>query len=104
MKYCINGESCVEILHLNISYLILKSNNNVVKFHVHISPVFSCRVTYYETIKLLDPIVSTLLSEICTAAKDEMKALDPSTVGSWQRAITTSDGAWLTRGRFAPLL
>ena len=57
--------------------------------------------TYYETIKLLDPIVSTLLSEVCTAAKDEMKALDPSTVGSWQRAITTSDGTWLTRGRFS---
>ena len=27
------------------SYLSLKSKN-VIKFHVHISPIFSCRVTY----------------------------------------------------------
>ena len=39
--------------------------------------------------------------EMCCEAKEEMKSLDPSTVGSWQRAITTSDGAWLTRGQFS---
>jgi len=37
-----------------------------------------------------------MVMEMCEMAKNEMKVLDPSTVGSWQRAITTSDGAWLT--------
>ena len=53
--------------------------------------------TFYNTIKLLHPIVHSMLSEMCKEAKDEMKALDPIVVGSWQRAITTSDGVWLTR-------
>ena len=73
--------------------------SKVLKQNMGISAVNS--TTFYETIKLLDPIVATLLTEMCTAAQDEMKALDSSTVGSWQRAITTSDGAWLTRGRFS---
>ena len=73
--------------------------SKVLKQNLGISGVSSA--TFYETIKLLDPVVFTLLSEVCTAAKNEMKALDSSTVGSWQRAITTSDGAWLTRGRFS---
>ena len=57
--------------------------------------------TFYETIKLLNPIITTLLMEMCCKAKEEMKTLDPSTVGSWQRATTMSDSAWLTRGQFS---
>jgi len=57
--------------------------------------------TFYETIKMLQPIVNTMVDEMCELAKSEMKALDPATVGSWQRAITTSDGAWLTRGKYS---
>ena len=57
--------------------------------------------SFYETIKLLHPIVDTMVNEMCEMAKDEMKALSPTTVGSWQRAITSSDGAWLTRGKFS---
>ena len=50
---------------------------------------------FYETIKLLHPIVNTMVTEMCEMAKSEMKALDLSMVDSWQRIITTSDGAWL---------
>lgn len=57
--------------------------------------------TFYETIQLLHPIVDAMLMEICSKAEDEMKMLDSSMVGSWQRAITSSDGAWLTRGKFS---
>ena len=57
--------------------------------------------SFYETIKLLRPIVDTMINEMCEMAKDEIKALSPRTVGSWQRAITFSDGAWLTRGKFS---
>ena len=73
--------------------------SKVLKQHLGMSAVNS--TTFYETIKLLEPVVFNLLSEMCTVAKDEMRALDPSVVGSWQRAITTLDGAWLTRGRFS---
>ena len=38
-----------------------------------------------------------MLTELCEEAKGEMKALDPTALGSWQRAITTADGVWLTR-------
>ena len=30
-----------------------------------------------------------------------MKMLDPSKAGSWQKAVTSSDGSWLTRGKFS---
>jgi len=43
-----------------------------------------------ETIKLLDLIVNTMVTEMCEMAKSEMKALNPSTVGSWQRGTMTS--------------
>ena len=57
--------------------------------------------SFYETIKLLHPIVNTMITEMCEMAKDEMKVLSPASAGSWQRAITSSDGAWLTRGKFS---
>ena len=57
--------------------------------------------SFYDTIKLLHPIVGAMVSEMCEVAKNEMKALDPTTLGSWKRAITSSDGTWLTRGKFS---
>lgn len=45
--------------------------------------------SFYETIKLLHPIVNTMVNEMCEMAKDEMKVLSPTTVGSWQQAITS---------------
>ena len=51
--------------------------------------------SFYETIKLLHPIVGAMVTEMCEMTKKEMKTLSPTTVGSWQRAITLSDGAWL---------
>lgn len=57
--------------------------------------------TFYETIKLLHPVVTAMLNEMCDDAKAEMKTKAPTEVGSWQRAITSSDGVWLTRGKFS---
>ena len=57
--------------------------------------------TFYQTIKMLHPIVQGMLQELCDEAKLDMKAMDPATIGSWQRAVTTSDGVWLTRGKFS---
>ena len=54
--------------------------SKVLKQHLGMSAVNS--TTFYETIKLLEPVVSNLLLEMCTVAKNEMRALDPSVVGS----------------------
>ena len=53
--------------------------------------------TFYETIKYLHSVVTAMLISMCDDAKEEMKVKDPTEVGSWQRAITSSDGVWLTR-------
>ena len=71
----------------------------VLKQCLGISSVSSC--TFYDTIKLLHPVVQNMLTEMCDEAKSEMKSLGATVVGSWQRAITTSDGVWLTRGKFS---
>ena len=42
--------------------------------------------------------VLELLRDQCKEAKDDMKALPATQLGSWERAVTVSDGAWLTRG------
>ena len=73
--------------------------NKILKQYLGMSTVNA--TTFYETVKLLYPVVNGMLNEMCSDAKNEMKMLDPSTVGSWQRAVTSYDGAWLTRGKFS---
>ena len=73
--------------------------NKILKQHLGILAVNAN--TFYETIKLLHHIVSSMLNEMCNDAKAEMKAKALTEVGSWQRAITSSDGVWLTRGKFS---
>ena len=49
-------------------------------------------LVFSETIKPLHPVVEEMLNEMCDEARNEMKALGPTVVGSWERAITISDG------------
>ena len=42
-----------------------------------------------------------MLQEICERSKAEMKAMPAEEIGSWQNAVTTADGCWLTRGHFS---
>ncbi len=42
-----------------------------------------------------------MLDEVCELGKDEMKSLLSDQLGSWQRAVTTSDGCWHIRGFFS---
>ena len=73
--------------------------NKILKQHLGMSAVNAN--TFYETIKRLHPVVTAMINEMCDDAKAEMKAKIPTEVGSWQRAITSSDGVWLTRGKFS---
>ncbi|XP_070562223.1 uncharacterized protein [Ptychodera flava] len=59
------------------------------------------RPAFQGIIKLLYPHVKNVVDEMCDEARKDMKTLPPTQIGSWQRAMTTSDGAWLTRGSFS---
>ena len=47
------------------------------------------------------PHIKEILDDICELGKQEMKDLPSSTLGSWNRAVTTSDGCWHIRGFFS---
>ena len=53
---------------------------------------------FYETIKLMEGPTTELLDEQCEIAKKEMKKAPSNEIGSWDRAVTVADGAWMTRG------
>lgn len=57
--------------------------------------------SFYHVIEIAYPHVQSILDEICEEAKEEMKEIPSSELGSWQRAITTSDGCWHIRGFFS---
>lgn len=59
------------------------------------------RSNFYSVVKDAYMYIKQMLDNLCTLAKDEMKLLPPSTLGSWPRAVTTADGCWLTRGHFS---
>ncbi|KXJ07142.1 hypothetical protein AC249_AIPGENE6000 [Exaiptasia diaphana] len=53
---------------------------------------------FYNIIKIAHPHVKSVLDSMCESAKSNMQKRDPNELGSWQRAVTTSDGCWLIRG------
>ena len=53
---------------------------------------------FYATLELMYPHCKAILDGMMQEAKDEMKAMDPSELGSWERAVTCGDTAWLTWG------
>lgn len=56
---------------------------------------------YYEVIKLVYPHITDILNEMCEEEKERMRQLDREELGSWERAVVTSDGVWHTRGHFS---
>ena len=53
---------------------------------------------FFHIIRIAHQFVKTVLDEICEMGKNEMKMKNPSELGSWKKAVTTSDGRWLIRG------
>ena len=39
-----------------------------------------------------------MVDRTCEEAKTEMKTINQNELGSWNRAVTSADGAWMTRG------
>ena len=56
---------------------------------------------FYHVVEMAFPHVQDILDEICEEAKNEMKELPSSELGSWKQAVTTSDGCWQIRGFFS---
>ena len=56
----------------------------------------------HRVIEEVYPHIIEMLDEVCELGKDDMKALPSENLGSWQRAVTTSDGCWHIRGFFFP--
>ena len=44
------------------------------------------------------PVVKAMVDDLCEVAKREMKEKNGGDLGSWERAVTTADGTWQTRG------
>ena len=53
---------------------------------------------FYTTLELMYPHVQNMVDEQCELAKQKMKEKPAAELGSFQNAVTTADGAWLTRG------
>ena len=53
---------------------------------------------FMDTIYSMYPIVKAMLDDVCETAKQEMKDKKEDELGSWQRAVTVTDGMWQTRG------
>ena len=53
---------------------------------------------FYSTIAMLYPIVKMMVDRMCEDAKNDMRRMDQSELGSWSRAVTSVDGTWMTRG------
>ena len=41
-----------------------------------------------------------MVDEMCEEAKEEMKAMEKDTLGSWKNAVTSADTTWMTHGHF----
>ena len=57
------------------------------------APTFMC------TIRAMHSIVESMLDEVCEAAKQEMRDMKGSELGSWQNAVTVADSTWQVRGK-----
>lgn len=47
------------------------------------------------------PHITDILNEMCEEEKQRMKAKEEGELGSWKRAVVTSDGVWHTCGHFS---
>lgn len=47
---------------------------------------------YYEVIKVIYPCITDILDGMCDKGKGRMKVQAPEVLGSWKKAVVTSDG------------
>ena len=52
----------------------------------------------YRTLELMYPYCRAILDCMCEEPKEEMNAMDPRELGSWEHAVSSGNAAWLNRG------
>ena len=57
--------------------------------------------SFNTVIEIAHPHIRDILEELCELGKEDMKALPTTQLGSWARAVTTSDGCWHIRVFFS---
>ena len=69
-------------------------------FGRHLGMSVTSAPMFHKIIEEVYPHIIEMINEVCELGKDEMKSLPSDKLGSWQRAVTTSDGCWHIRGFF----
>ena len=70
-------------------------------FGRHLGMDITTNKVLYWVIEEAFPHIMKMLDEVCELGKDEMKSFPSDKLGSWQQAVTTSDGCWHIRGFFS---
>ncbi|XP_064382851.1 uncharacterized protein LOC135331569 isoform X2 [Halichondria panicea] len=85
---------------LHVAFIIsgctFTTYTKVLRYSLGIQSTYDDR--FQDTIRTMHPVVKKMVDEMCTEAKEAMKQMKPEELGSWKRAVTVADGAWMTRG------
>lgn len=104
------GTSLVEgsrrtVIGLSLAVAFIVCGNGFAKFNKTLNqclgiPAIS-KNRFYEVLVLMYPHINDILTEMCDEEKAKMKPIPDNNLGSWSRAVVTSDGVWHTRGHFS---
>ena len=87
------------LLHLPLVSDLLVTMHKL--FGRHLGMNVTTDKMFHRVIEEAYPHITDMLDEVCELGKEEMKSLPSDKLGSWQRAVTTSDGCWHIRGFFS---
>ena len=93
------------VVGLALAVAFIVSGHGFAKFHRTLNQCLGIQAIsknrFFEVVKLIYPHIQDILTEMCDEEKAQMKRIDSNVLGSWQRAVVTSDGVWHTRGHFS---
>ena len=93
------------VVGLALAVAFIVSGHGFAKFHRTLNQCLGIQAIsknrFFEVVKLIYPHIHDILTEMCDEEKAQMKRIDSDVLGSWQRAVVTSDGVWHTRGHFS---
>ena len=109
VQFSSSSMSAAESRHNVVSYAVrlasFASGIGFAGYHTLFGQNLGMSVTsprmFHRVIEETYPHITNMLDSICELGKDEMKALPTGQLGSWERAVTTSDGCWHIRGFFS---
>ena len=93
------------VVGLALAVAFIVPGHGFAKFHRTLNQCLGIQAIsknwFFEVVKLIYPHIHDILTEMCDEEKAQMKRIDSDVLGSWQRAVVTSDGVWHTRGHFS---